>query len=183
MRAHMAAGRIILKGRHRVSELRIVDGTATGVAGEIFAPATTARGETSSRAVIGDFEIEAGAILLTAGGVGGNHEMVRRNWPVARLGPAPQKMISGVPAHVDGRMLEIAEAAGGRVINRDRMWHYTEGVTNHDPIWPMHGIRILPGPSSLWFDALGNRMEPPALPGFDTLDLVPQFPENRSVDS
>ncbi|MCW7542468.1 FAD-binding dehydrogenase [Aurantimonas litoralis] len=169
VRAHMAAGRIILKGRHRVSELRIVDGTATGVAGEILAPATTARGETSSRVVIGDFEIEAGAILLTAGGVGGNHKLVRRNWPVARLGPAPQKMISGVPAHVDGRMLEIAEAAGGRVINRDRMWHYTEGVTNHDPIWPMHGIRILPGPSSLWFDALGNRMEPPALPGFDTL--------------
>ncbi|WP_370193441.1 FAD-binding dehydrogenase, partial [Aurantimonas coralicida] len=132
VRAHMAAGRIILNGRHRVSELRIVEGTATGVAGEILAPATTARGETSSRAVIGDFEIEAGAILLTADGVGGNHEMVRRNWPVARLGPAPQKMISGVPAHVDGRMLEIAEAAGGRVINRDRMWHYTEGVTNHD---------------------------------------------------
>jgi predicted oxidoreductase len=55
------------------------------------------------------------------------------------------------------------------VINGDRMWHYCEGIQNWDPIWPNHGIRILPGPSSLWFDAKGQRMEAPCLPGFDTL--------------
>jgi len=58
------------------------------------------------------------------------------------------------------------------VINRDRMWHYTEGVTNWNPIWPNHGIRILPGPSSLWFDARGERLEAPFLPGFDTLGTL-----------
>jgi predicted oxidoreductase len=78
-------------------------------------------------------------------------------------------MLSGVPHHVDGRMLEIAKAAGGNEINADRMWHYVEGIHNWDPIWPMHAIRIIPGPSSMWFDARGERLPGPLYPGFDTL--------------
>ena len=78
-------------------------------------------------------------------------------------------MVSGVPAHVDGRMLGISREAGGNVINPDRMWHYVEGLRNWDPIWPGHGIRILPGPSSLWLDATGSRLPAPLYPGFDTL--------------
>ena len=81
-------------------------------------------------------------------------------------------MVSGVPAHVDGRMLGITEAAGARIINRDRMWHYVEGIRNWDPIWPNHGIRILPGPSSLWLDATGTRLPAPFFPGFDTLGTL-----------
>jgi uncharacterized protein len=107
-------------------------------------------------------------VIVTSGGIGGNQELVRKHWP-ARLGVPPARMLSGVPAHVDGRMLGIAEAAGGRVINRDRMWHYTEGIQNWAPVWDRHGIRILPGPSSLWIDALGRRLPPPLFPGFDTL--------------
>ena len=108
---------------------------------------------------------------MTSGGIGGNLDLVRENWP-DRLGPAPERMICGVPEHVDGRMLGIAERAGGRVVNRDRMWHYTEGIQNWDPIWAGHGIRILPGPSSLWFDARGQRFPPPHFPGFDTLGTL-----------
>src|SRR5437763_5782892 len=81
-------------------------------------------------------------------------------------------MLSGVPAHVDGRMLAIAEAAGGTIINRDRMWHYVEGIQNWTPIWPNHGIRILPGPSSMWLEALGHRLPAPLFPGFDTLGTL-----------
>jgi hypothetical protein len=81
-------------------------------------------------------------------------------------------MISGVPAHVDGRMLAITEEAGGRIVNRDRMWHYTEGIKNWNPIWPKHGIRILPGPSSIWLDARGRRFSAPNFPGFDTLGTL-----------
>ena len=84
----------------------------------------------------------------------------------------PASMVTGVPAYVDGRMLDIAAAAGARLVNRDRMWHYTEGVQNWDPIWPGHGIRILPGPSSMWFDALGRRLPAPCLPGYDTLGTL-----------
>jgi predicted oxidoreductase len=81
-------------------------------------------------------------------------------------------MLTGVPAHVDGRMLAITETAGGSVINGDRMWHYTEGIQNWNPIWPGHGIRILPGPSSIWFDAVGNRLPAPLFPGSDTLGTL-----------
>jgi predicted oxidoreductase len=81
-------------------------------------------------------------------------------------------MVQGVPDYVDGRMLAISEAAGARLINRDRMWHYTEGLRNWNPIWSNHGIRILPGPTSLWLDATGRRLPPPLYPGFDTLGAL-----------
>ncbi|MDT5409947.1 MAG: uncharacterized protein QOG14_2167, partial [Mycobacterium sp.] len=134
--------------RHQVDEL-IVDGAAvTGIRGTVLEPSSEARGVKSSRIAIGEFEFRAQAVIVTSGGIGGNHDMVRANWPT-RMGRAPERMLTGVPAHVDGRMIAIAEKTGARVINRDRMWHYTEGITNYDPIWPMHGIRIIPGPSSL----------------------------------
>jgi len=81
-------------------------------------------------------------------------------------------MLSGVPEHVDGRMLAISQQAGARLINGDRMWHYVEGIDNWRPIWSRHGIRILPGPSSIWLDATGNRLPDPLFPGFDTLGTL-----------
>lgn len=110
-------------------------------------------------------------MIVASGGIGGNHDLVRKNWP-PRMGRVPQQLLSGVPAHVDGRMIGISETAGARVINSDRMWHYTEGITNYDPVWPSHGIRILPGPSSLWLDATGKRLPVPLYPGFDTLGTL-----------
>ncbi|MEJ6783519.1 FAD-binding dehydrogenase [Aminobacter sp. Piv2-1] len=172
VREHEAAGRIALRFRHQASRLIKTNNAVTGVAGEVLEPSTVERGQRSSRAVIGDFEVHAGAVVVTSGGIGGNHDLVRKAWPVDRLGPPPTKMVAGVPHHVDGRMIAITEAADGTVINRDRMWHYTEGLTNWSPIWPNHGIRILPGPSSLWFDALGERLAAPFLPGFDTLGTL-----------
>jgi uncharacterized protein len=157
--------------RHRVDALTVTAGAVDGVSGTILAPDTCARGASSNRDPVGTFELRAGAVIVTSGGIGGNHELVRRNWP-ERLGKPPERMISGVPAHVDGRMIQIAEQAGGSVIHPDRMWHYTEGIRNWDPIWPMHGIRILPGPSSLWLDATGARLPVPLFPGFDTLGTL-----------
>jgi predicted oxidoreductase len=171
VRAAVDAGLVELRFRHRVSGLVVDGGAVTGVRGTVLEPSDVARGEASSRAEVGEFEIPAQAVVVTSGGIGGNHDLVRRNWP-ARLGPAPQRLLSGVPAHVDGRMLEATEAAGASVVNRDRMWHYTEGVTNHTPVWERHGIRILPGPSSLWLDATGNRLPVPLFPGFDTLGTL-----------
>ncbi|WP_329009942.1 FAD-binding dehydrogenase [Micromonospora rifamycinica] len=166
--AAVAAGRMTLLFRHRVDELVTTGGVVTGVRGAVLAPDDAPRGRSSSREVVGDFSHGAQAVVITSGGIGGNHDLVRRAWP-ARLGTPPTRMVSGVPAHVDGRMLAITEAAGGQVINPDRMWHYTEGLRNWDPIWPQHGIRILPGPSSLWLDATGARLPAPLFPGFDTL--------------
>lgn len=154
--------------RHRVDELIVEDGAVVGVRGSVLEPTDLERGHASSRNVVGGFEFRAKAVIVTSGGIGHDHELIRRNWPTERLGPAPATMISGVPAHVDGRMLGIAEAAGGAIVNRDRMWHYTEGIINWNPIWPDHAIRIIPGPSSLWFDANGKRLPAPCFPGFDT---------------
>ncbi|WP_280508735.1 FAD-binding dehydrogenase [Nocardia flavorosea] len=154
--------------RHQVDDLLVEDGGVAGVRGSVLEPTELPRGVATSRTVVDDFEFRAGAVVVTTGGIGHNHDLIRRNWPVDRLGPAPRTMISGVPAHVDGRMLGIAESAGAALVNRDRMWHYTEGINNWDPIWPDHAIRIIPGPSSLWFDANGKRLPAPCFPGFDT---------------
>ncbi|MCE8516175.1 FAD-binding dehydrogenase [Ruegeria pomeroyi] len=166
---HVAAGRIEMRFRHQVSHIIMQNGAATGVSGEVLAPDTSQRGQKTNRDEVGEFEVYAPSILVTSGGIGGNFDLVRKAWPRNRLGEPPRNMVAGVPFHVDGRMIAISERAGGHVINGDRMWHYTEGVRNWDPIWPDHGIRILPGPSSMWFDARGNRLAPPCLPGFDTL--------------
>ncbi|MFE0173982.1 FAD-binding dehydrogenase [Streptomyces sp. NPDC059002] len=171
VREGVARGLVQLKFRHRVSGLGRSAGTVDTVTGEVLEASGVERGKASSREVTGSFEFRAQAVIVTSGGIGGNHDLVRANWP-QRLGTPPEKMISGVPAHVDGRMLGIAEGAGARLINRDRMWHYTEGIENWHPIWEKHGIRILPGPSSLWLDARGERLPVPLFPGFDTLGTL-----------
>jgi predicted oxidoreductase len=155
--------------RHRVDELVVHNGAAVGVRGCMLEPCDgLARGRSSARAVAGEFERRAKAVLVASGGIGHNYELIRQNWP-ARLGKPPETMIAGVPAYVDGRMLAITEAAGANIVNRDRMWHYVDGIHNWDPVWPNHAIRIIPGPSAMWFDARGDRLEPPNFPGFDTL--------------
>jgi uncharacterized protein len=157
--------------RHQVDELIVEGDAVTGVRGTVLEPSMEPRGVPSSRKSVGEFEFRAPAVIVTSGGIGGNHDLVRANWP-KRMGRVPEQLLAGVPAHVDGRMIAITEKAGARVINRDRMWHYTEGITNYDPIWPLHGIRIIPGPSSLWLDAKGKRLPVPLYPGFDTLGTL-----------
>lgn len=175
VRAHIDAGIIKLRSRHQVSRILTRNGAATGVAGEILAQDDAVQGAKTNRQEIGAFEVHAPSVIVASGGIGGNLDLVRKNWPRERLGEPPKDMISGVPFHVDGRMIPIAESAGGHVINGDRMWHYCEGLQNWDPIWPNHGIRILPGPSSMWFDANGDRLPPPCLPGFDTLATLKEI--------
>ena len=169
---HGKAGRIRLMFRHRVDRIDRTNGAATGVSGVTLAADPAPQGAETNRDVTGDFTVTAPSVIVTSGGIGGNPDLVRKHWPAARLGPPPRHMLSGVPVHVDGRMLDIARDAGAGAINTDRLWFYTEGVRNWDPIWPAHGIRILPGPSSMWFDAQGNRFAPPALPGFDSLGTL-----------
>ncbi|MFD3164055.1 FAD-binding dehydrogenase [Herpetosiphon sp. NSE202] len=171
VRAAAQKGLITLKFRHRVNQLLLNGGAVAGIEGDILEPSSLARGVPSSRKVVGSFTLQAQAVIVTSGGIGANHDLVRKNWP-ERLGQAPKTMVAGVPDYVDGRMLAITEAAGGTIINPDRMWHYTEGLQNWKPIWTNHGIRILPGPSSLWFDALGQRLPVPLFPGFDSLGTL-----------
>ncbi|WP_393054485.1 FAD-binding dehydrogenase [Streptomyces sp. LN549] len=166
-----AAGLLTFHHRHRVDELIVENGAVCGVQGQLLAHDHAPRGVATSREETGSFELTAQAVILTTGGIGADHDLVRRHWP-KRLGTPPTLMVTGVPAHVDGRMLDISARAGARLVNQDRMWHYTEGLENWDPIWPGHGIRVLPGPSPMWFDALGRRLPAPCLPGYDTLGTL-----------
>lgn len=171
VKAGEAAGLVEFRHRHRVDELIVEGGAVVGARGAVLADDDAERGAPSNRDVVGEFELRAPAVVVASGGIGGNHELVRQFWP-ERLGTPPAELLSGVPAHVDGRMLQITADAGARLVNGDRMWHYVEGIQNWDPIWPLHGIRILPGPSSLWFDATGSRLPAPLFPGFDTLGTL-----------
>ncbi|MFD1147490.1 FAD-binding dehydrogenase [Saccharothrix hoggarensis] len=171
VREGVARGLVQLRFRHRVTGLTTTGGAVDGVRGSVLEPSAVGRGEPSSRTAVEDFELRAQAVVITSGGIGANHDMVRRNWP-ARLGTPPEHMLSGVPDHVDGAMLKVVQDAGGEIINEDRMWHYPEGIANYAPVWSRHGIRILPGPSSLWLDATGQRLPIPLFPGFDALGAL-----------
>ncbi len=171
VRKGVADGLVTLKFRHRVDELVVTNGAVIGARGTTLAADDAERGAASNRVVTGDFEVRAGATIVAGGGIGGNHDQVRAQWP-ERMGTPPTHMLSGVPAHVDGRMLGISEQVGARLVNGDRMWHYVEGITNYAPVWAGHGIRILPGPSSIWLDATGRRLPVPLFPGFDTLGTL-----------
>ena len=165
------AGRLRYAFRHRIDDLVRTGGAVTGIRGTRLAPTRLPRGVATSREPVGEFELSAEAVIVASGGIGANHDLVRANWP-SQLGTPPETMLTGVPAYVDGRMLAVTTRAGGSVINRDRMWHYVEGVRNWDPVWPGHAIRILSGPSPIWLDATGERLPPPLFPGFDTLGTL-----------
>src|SRR5699024_5930500 len=171
MKRYIEMGIVTFLPRHRVDSLVKENNRIAGIHGTVLETDTAARGEATNRNPVGEFTYFAQATVITTGGIGADFTTIRKNWPT-RLGRAPQNMISGVPEHVDGRMLEIAENTGANLINRDRMWHYTEGIKNWNPIWKKHGIRILPGPSSMCLDALGNRFSATNLPGFDTLGTL-----------
>jgi uncharacterized protein len=174
VRAAVGRGRVELRFRHRVTALSKSSGLIDGVSGEMLEASAVERGRKSSRKVVGDFSLRAQAVIVTSGGIGANHDLVRKHWP-KRFGNPPKNMLSGVPDYVDGRMLEVAAASGARVINSDRMWHYPEGIDNYAPIWPRHGIRILSGPSPLWLDARGRRLPVPLYPGFDCLGALEEI--------
>lgn len=163
------SGRVQFAFGHRGTELMFDAGRVTGVRGEVLAPSANERGVASSREVVGEFTASGAAVVVTTGGIGGNHAMVREQWPEHK---SPKYMLTGVPASVDGEFQQAVAAAGGNLINTDRMWHYPEGIHNPDPVWPNHGIRILSGPSPLWLDATGQRLPVPLFPGFDSLGTL-----------
>jgi len=173
VRAAVDTGLVTLSSRHRVTQILATAGAVDGVAGEILAPSDAPRGAPSDRAPVDTFTLRAPAVVIASGGIGAAQDLIRSYWP-ARLGVPPARMLSGVPDHVDGKMLAVAHVAGARLIGLDRMWNYPEGVENFAPIWSRHGIRILAGPSPLWLDARGRRLPAPNFPGFDALGALEQ---------
>ncbi|MCO4330605.1 FAD-binding dehydrogenase [Staphylococcus hyicus] len=171
VKKHEATGQFTFLPRHQVTNIQIENDTIKSISGNILEQSDVPIGAPSSRHVVDTFHIDVSYLLITTGGIGANEALIRQNWP-KRLGPPPKNMIQGVPDSTDGKMLEVSANAGVNLVNKDRMWHYTEGIQNHSPIWNKHGIRIIPGPSSMWFTATGKRMRSPDYPGFDTLHTL-----------
>lgn len=164
-------GLLEIRFRHRARELVVTDGAVTGVRADVLAPTTARRGEPTSREVTDQVELAAGAVVIATGGIGANHDLVRSSWPEA-AGTLPAQLLSGVPDSTDGSGLALATGAGAAVVHADRMWHYPEGIPMPEGIWSRHGVRILPGPSSLWLDSKGQRLPAPLFPGFDALGAL-----------
>ncbi|MCE4966686.1 FAD-binding dehydrogenase [Staphylococcus chromogenes] len=171
IRQYEATGQFTFLPRHQVTDLHIENNQVKRISGHLLEPSDVPIGAPSSRKIVDTFHFDVDYLLITTGGIGANEALIKKHWP-KRLGPPPKTMIQGVPDSTDGKMLEISEQSGVLLVNKDRMWHYTEGIQNHSPIWNKHGIRIIPGPSSLWFTATGERMAAPDYPGFDTLHTL-----------
>ena len=108
-----AKGLVTFRFRHRVNALTENRRRGRWRAGRrAGAEQRRSAGTASSRRLVGRFALRAQAVIVTSGGIGGNHDLVRRFWP-KRLGAPPRHMISGVPEHVDGLMLDVVRASGG----------------------------------------------------------------------
>ena len=155
------AGAVTLAFRRRVDELLVTTGTVTGVRGRVLAPDDAPRGRATNRDEVGDFEISAQAVIVTSGGIGGDHDTVRRVWP-ERLGTPPARMVAGVPAR---RRPHAPDHPGGPDASSTRP-HVAlhRGPAQLGPDLESHTASVLPGPSSLWLDARGRRLARSVLP-------------------
>lgn len=114
-----------------------------------------------------EYELEADAVVIAAGGVGGNLDIVRREWP-PDLGDPPEHILMGSHYYADGAMHEEVERIGGNVTNLSRMWNYADAVRHPRPRRPLHGVKLIPPRSGLLLDPTGRRYGPvPVMPTFD----------------
>ena len=118
------------------------------------------------------FTIGADNTVICAGGINGNLKQVEKHWDCDTYGPYPDNILSGSHPYADGLLHDEVKAKGGSVKNLGWMWNYASGVKHPKPEYENHGLSIMPSRSSLWMDALGNRIGPmPLVTGFDTHKL------------
>ncbi|HTX29758.1 MAG TPA: FAD-binding dehydrogenase [Solirubrobacteraceae bacterium] len=112
-------------------------------------------------------EIRADQVVITAGGIGGNLDLVRREWP-SELGQPPADILMGSHYYADGAMHEEVKRIGGNVTHISRMWNYADAVRHPKPRRPRHGLKLIPPRSGLVLDPTGKRYGP--IPLMPTLD-------------
>lgn len=125
------------------------------------------------------YDVEADAIVIAAGGIGGNVEMVKRNWP-ADMGTPPQKLLMGSHYYADGAMHEEVQRIGGNVTHLERMWNYGDAVRHPKPRRKDHGVKLIPPRSGLMLDPDGRRYGPvPVMPAFDAYYALERMCEDE----
>jgi len=112
-------------------------------------------------------EVRASQVVIAAGGIGGNLDLVRREWP-EDMGTPPKEILMGSHYYADGAMHEEAKRVGGNVTHISRMWNYADAVRHPHPRRPLHGLKLIPPRSGLVLDPTGRRYGPiPLIPTFD----------------
>jgi predicted oxidoreductase len=128
-----------------------------------------------------DYELRAArAVVIAAGGIGGNLEMVRREWPTAELGGPPEKLLMGSHYYADGALHEEVKRLGGNITNLSRMWNYADAVRHPKPQRERHGLKLIPPRSGIMLDPDGHRYGPvPVMPTFDAYAALERMCEDE----
>jgi predicted oxidoreductase len=159
LRGHANAGRLAVHFNHRVDGLCTLLGEISGCSGAV---------EPSGE----PFEAFGDCLVVAAGGINGNLDLVRRHWHADWRTP-PVTILNGSHRYADGRMHDAVKAAGGSITHLDKMWNYAAGVHHWQPRKPNHGLSLVPPRSALWLNWEGRRIGPqPLVTGFDTRELV-----------
>jgi uncharacterized protein len=164
---HPRRSQLEVRFRSRVTELRTDGGAVTGCR---FVSEDGTEPET---------DVSADHVVVAAGGVGGNLDIVRREWP-SELGPPPREILMGSHYYADGAMHQEVARVGGSITHLDRMWNYADAVRNPNPKRPLHGIKLIPPRSGLVLDPTGRRYGPvPLIPTFDAYDALARMCEDE----
>ncbi len=122
----------------------------------------------------------AKAVVIAAGGIGGNLDIVRREWPSDRLGPAPKRLLMGSHYYADGALHEEVTRVGGNVTHLSRMWNYADAVRHPKPQREHHGLKLIPPRSGLMLNPDGHRYGPvPVMPTFDAYAALERMCEDE----
>ncbi len=118
--------------------------------------------------------------MIAAGGIGGNLDLVRREWPTSRLGSAPEKLLMGSHYYADGAMHEEVSRIGGNVTHLSRMWNYADAVRHPKPQREHHGLKLIPPRSGIMLNPDGRRYGPvPVMPTFDAYAALERMCEDE----
>jgi uncharacterized protein len=129
----------------------------------------------------GGYEARASkAVVIAGGGIGGNLELVRREWPTSELGSAPEKLLMGSHYYADGALHEEVRRIGGNVTHLSRMWNYADAVRHPKPQREHHGLKLIPPRSGVMLDPDGRRYGPvPVMPMFDAYAALERVCEDE----
>ena len=132
----------------------------------------------SGRLALG--ESRAGTVIIAAGGIGGNPELVRRVWPTDELGSPPRRLLMGSHPYADGALHEESGRIGGAVTHLSRMWNYADAVRHPVPQREHHGLKLIPPRSGVMLDPDGRRYGPvPVMPTYDAYAALERMCEDE----
>jgi uncharacterized protein len=129
----------------------------------------------------GGYEVRASrAVVIAAGGIGGNPDLVRSVWPTAELGSPPRRLLMGSHPYADGALHAEVERVGGAVTHLERMWNYADAVRHPAPQRENHGVKLIPPRSGVMLDPDGRRYGPvPVMPTYDAYAALERMCEDE----